>query len=95
MNNIALRLTGESRRSDINPSATRCALLGNCFCRRNSDCGPTQICTTLRGYGNYRVCKTKNEKVSVVKSVLPPVRRLVRYLDVDVPKLAADVLSKC
>lgn len=97
MNNIGSRLIGNGTKLDSSPSITRCALLGICFCTKNSDCGPNQECTTLPGYGLYRACKTKNEKpqCGCEKPKLPPLCDLVKYLDEDVPKLAATALSKC
>lgn len=59
LNNFGLRLTGMSTEMDIDPSTTRCALLDNCFCSESSDCGNSQICTSIPGY-NYKVCETKN-----------------------------------
>lgn len=94
MNKIGLRLQGKGTKLDANPLSTHCALLGSCFCSKNGDCGPNQTCTTLPGY-SYRVCKTNNEEPSSEKQSLPPLKDLVKYLDVDVPKLANAVLSEC
>lgn len=59
LNSFGRRLTYKGTKIDIDPLTTRCALLDNCFCSRNSDCAETQICTSISGY-NYPVCKTKN-----------------------------------
>lgn len=96
MNRIGLRLKGTGTKLDANPLNTRCALLGGCFCSKNSDCGQNQTCTTLPGYVSYPVCKTKNEEPECGKKpTLPPLCDLAKYLDEDVPKLAAAALSKC
>lgn len=97
MNKIGLRLKGVGTKIDANPLSTRCALLGGCFCSKDGDCGVNQTCTTLPGYSQYRVCKTKNEEhqCGCKKPALPPLCDLVKYLDEDVPKIAAAALSKC
>lgn len=99
MNKIGLRLKGKGTQSDANPLSIHCALLGGCFCSKDSDCGPNQTCTTLSGF-TYRVCKTKNEEPECAicnckENTVPPLKDLVKYLDVDVPKLATNVLSTC
>lgn len=60
INNFGRRLKGTGSKVDTDPLLTRCALLDNCFCTKNADCGADQSCTTLPGYA-YRVYKTKNE----------------------------------
>ncbi|KAJ6635041.1 L-gulonolactone oxidase 2 [Pseudolycoriella hygida] len=59
MNNFGRRLTHMDTKIDMDPLTTRCALLDNCFCSKNADCGDAQICTTINGY-KYKACKTKN-----------------------------------
>ncbi|XP_037045984.1 probable L-gulonolactone oxidase 4 [Bradysia coprophila] len=95
MNKVGLRLTGKSTDIDVNPLATRCALLGSCFCSKDTDCGPNQTCTTLPGYDSYHVCQTRNEQCSKPINPIPSLDDLVKYLDVDVAKLAEVALSKC
>ncbi len=95
MNKVGERLTGKSTSFDVNPLATRCALLGSCFCRKDADCGPQQTCTTVAGCGTYLVCKTKNEKCINSSNVPHPEVDFVTYLDKNVAELAADALKKC
>lgn len=95
INKIGLRLKGTGTKSDANPLSTHCALLGGCFCCKNTDCGPHQTCSTIPGYFTYRVCKTKNEEPNGKKNTLPPLSDLVKYLDVEVSKLAAAALITC
>lgn len=59
LNNFGRRLTYNGTKIDIDPLTTKCALLDNCFCSKDSDCADTQTCTTISGY-RYPVCKTKN-----------------------------------
>ena len=97
MNKVGLRLTGKSTDSDVNPLATHCALLGSCFCSKNDDCGPNQICTPLFGYDKYLVCQTKNEvaPVSFDRSIFPVPFGFLSYLVSDVPTLVKAVISNC
>lgn len=60
INSFGHRIKESGTKVDLDPLLTRCALLDNCFCTKNGDCGKNQICTTISGY-SYRVCKTKNE----------------------------------
>lgn len=96
MNSMGLRLTRKGTKVDVNPSQIHCAILSSCICTKDSDCGPTQICTTLPGY-KYRVCKTKNEatKSNVDRSGFPTLSGVMKYLESDIPKLSAAALSKC
>lgn len=59
LNNFGRRLTHMGTNIDIDPLTTRCALLDNCFCSKDSDCGENQACTSILGY-DYPVCETKN-----------------------------------
>lgn len=59
LNNFGRRVTHNGTEIDIDPLTTRCALLDNCFCSEDSDCGVNQICTSISGY-DYPVCETKN-----------------------------------
>lgn len=96
MNKFGLRLKGEGTKQDIDPKTIHCALLDNCFCTKNSDCGSTQTCTTLRGY-TYRVCKTRNEipEYSFDSCVLPPPLGILSYLVEDIPTLVIAAISNC
>lgn len=96
INNFGRRLKGTGTKLDIDSKTTRCALLDNCFCTNNLDCGMSQICSTLPGY-TYRVCKTKNEipEVSFDKSILRPPFNVVSYLLTVVPTSIKGVISNC
>lgn len=95
INNFGRRLKKIGTKVDTDPLVTRCALLDNCFCSKNSDCGDTQLCTALPGY-NYPVCKTKNEIPSVFnKGLLPPPLGILNFLINNVPTLAAALLGNC
>lgn len=96
INNFGRRLKKKGTKVDIDPLVVRCALLDNCFCSKDSDCGATQTCTTLPGY-NYRVCKTKNEVPSVFnKGLLPPPLGILNFLAYNVPTLSTVLLgSNC
>lgn len=96
INSVGLRLKGKGTKVDANPLNIHCALLDSCICTKDSDCGPNQTCTTLPGY-TYHVCKTKNEKpvCNEDSSSFPAISGVVRYLDKDVPQLAAAALKKC
>ncbi|KAJ6645515.1 L-gulonolactone oxidase [Pseudolycoriella hygida] len=59
LNNFGRRLIYDNTEIDSDPLTTRCALLDNCFCSKNADCGLHQTCTTISGF-DYPVCQTKN-----------------------------------
>lgn len=95
INNFGRRIKGTGTTVDTDPLAVRCALLDNCFCSNNSDCGRTQTCTTIPGY-NYNVCKTMSEAPLVFnRASLPPPLGIVSFLAADVPTLAVAVLGNC
>lgn len=95
INNFGRRIKKNGTTVDTDPLIVRCALLDNCICSKNSDCGRTQICTTLPGY-NYPVCKTMNELPLVFsKASLPPPLGILSFLAVDVPTLALALLGNC
>lgn len=96
-NSMGKRLTRKGTKVDVNPLHIHCAMLSSCVCSKNSDCGPTQICTTLPGYSKYRVCKTKNEatECNVDRSDFPPLSGVIEYLQKDVPILTAAAINKC
>lgn len=82
MNNFGRRIKRKGTTVDIDPLTTRCALLSNCICKKNSDCGDEQTCTTIPGY-NYNVCKTRNELPELTgmdKNKLPPPFGVVGFL---------------
>lgn len=92
INNFGRRLKGKGTKVDTDPLVVRCALLDNCFCSKDSDCGATQTCTTLPGY-NYFVCKTKNEVPSAFnKRLLPTPFGILNFLIFNVPNLALSAL---
>lgn len=96
VNKLGLRIARKGTKVNMNPEQVHCALLDSCICTTNTDCGPSQICTTLTGY-TYRVCKTKNEEAECIvdRSGFPALGDVIKYLKTDVPQLAADVLDKC
>lgn len=95
INNFGRRLKKKGTKVDTDPLVVRCALLDNCFCSKDSDCGATQICTTLPGY-NYLVCKTKNEVPSAFnKGLLPPPLGILNFLIYNVPNLGRALLGNC
>lgn len=96
INNFGRRIKRKGTRVDIDPLTTRCALLDNCICSKNCDCGEAQICTTLPGF-NYRVCKTRNEvpEYNVDKNAFPPRSGLLGYLFNGVSTLATAAHAQC
>ncbi len=97
INNFGRRILKTGSKIDIDPLTTRCALLDNCFCSSDSDCGDGQICTTLPGYDLYPVCETKNvvPETKIDRNLFPPPLGIGDFLVNTVPTLAASVLSKC
>lgn len=95
-NNFGRRLTKSGSDIDFDPKTTRCALLDNCICSKDSDCAVTQRCISLTGY-NYTVCKTKNEvpEVQLIKSSFPPPLAVLDWLSITVPTLVIAALAKC
>lgn len=97
MNNFGRRIKRVGTAVDTDPLTTRCALLGNCICSRNSDCGDTQICTTIPGY-NYYVCKTRNELPELTtmdRSKLPPPFGVLGFLLSNIFSSAKRAYSNC
>jgi len=78
MNNFGRRLIGSSEVIDIDPRTTRCALLDNCFCMKDSDCGPTQYCGVVGEASNHTVCRTINDDKVLQRARNPilPIRLL-------------------
>lgn len=96
INSFGRRIKDSGTEVDVDPLVTRCALLDNCFCTKNSDCGDNQICTTISDY-HYRVCKTKNE-VPIdffPKFILPNATGIVNFLSTQSGTLATALLSEC
>lgn len=96
INSFGHRIKKSGRKVDIDPLVTHCALLDNCFCTTNGDCGDNQICTTIANY-KYRVCKTKNEiPINFFpKIILPNATDLFTFFSTQSTKLATALLSEC
>lgn len=96
INNFGRRIKNSGTKVDFDPLITRCALLDNCFCSKNQDCGENQFCTTIPEY-NYNVCKTKNENppISISKSILPKGNALMSFIFTEVETIATALLSDC
>lgn len=96
INNFGRRMTKSGTKIDLDPLTTRCALLDNCICSKNSDCAKKQTCTTIPGY-DYKVCKTNNETPEQVfdRSLFPPPTGLLNWLLTVVPTLSIAALAKC
>lgn len=96
INNFGRRMKRTGSTVDIDPLTTHCALLGNCICSQNDDCGYTQTCTTISGY-NYYVCKTRNElpELPLDKNEFPPPFGVLGYLITDVFTLASAARANC
>ncbi|KAJ6646763.1 L-gulono-1,4-lactone dehydrogenase [Pseudolycoriella hygida] len=96
INNFGRRLKRTGTKLDTDPMTKHCAILDNCICSKDSDCGMNQKCGTLPGY-KYNVCKTENMVVPVPfdRNLLPPPIGIVPYLVSTVPTLVKAVLSKC
>lgn len=97
INNFGRRLKRTGTKMDIDPKTIHCAILDNCICSKNSDCGTNQICSTVSGYV-YKVCRTRNEVAPVVtdiKSLVPPPLGIVPWLVSTLPTLVKSVISNC
>lgn len=96
INNFGRRMKQTGTDIDTDPLTKHCALLDNCICSKDNDCGDTQICTTLPGY-TYRVCQTKNEipEKTVDRNIFPPILGVLDWFTTTVPTLAAAVLANC
>lgn len=96
INSFGRRIKNTGTKVDIDPLTTHCALLDNCFCTKNADCGKNQICTTIDNY-SYRVCQTKNE-VPInffPKLALPNATDLFNFFTLRSERMAAALLSEC
>lgn len=96
INSFGHRIKKSGTKVDIDPLTVHCALLDNCFCTSNGDCGDNQICTTITGY-NYLVCKTKNEiPINFFpKIVLPNGPDLLTFFASEAKNIATALLSEC
>lgn len=96
INNFGRRMKRTGTTVDIDPLTVHCALLDNCICSKDIDCGRDQTCTTLAGY-TYRVCKTRNEvqEFTMDRSAFPPALGVVGYLLNNIHTLANAALAKC
>lgn len=95
INNFGRRIKKSGTKVDFDPLISRCALLDNCFCTKDSDCGDSQICTTISGYSN-NVCKTKNEiPLLFSQSILPKKTDLLYFFSTKIGTLATSLLKVC
>lgn len=94
INNFGRRIKRKGTKVDIDPLTTRCALLDNCICSKNSDCGEHQMCTTLPGY-SYRVCKTRNEVPEFTTDKFPPTLGGLGFLLMNIPTIAKAAHANC
>lgn len=96
INDFGRRIKRTGTKMNIDPLTKHCALLDNCFCSINSDCGANQVCTTVKGY-TYNVCKTRNEVVPIptLKTKLPKPLDIVPWLVSVVPTLVMSAVSNC
>lgn len=96
INNFGRRIKRKGTKVDFDPLTIHCALLDNCICSKDTDCGNDQICTTLPGY-TYPVCKTKNEvpEFTVDKSAFPPALGVLGFLLTNVHTLSNAALANC
>lgn len=95
-NSFGRRMKQKGMKVDIDPLTVRCALLDNCICSADTDCGNDQTCTTLPGY-TYNVCKTKNEvsEFTMDRSSFPPALGVLGYLLNNIHTLANAALADC
>ncbi|KAJ6643890.1 L-gulonolactone oxidase 5 [Pseudolycoriella hygida] len=96
INNFGRRMKRKGTKVDIDPLTVHCALLDNCICSKDTDCGYDQTCTTLPGY-TYPVCKTKNEvkEFTMDTSAFPPALGIFGFFLNNIHTLANAALSKC
>lgn len=96
INSFGRRIKNTGKKVDFDPSVTHCALLDNCFCTTNNDCGVNQMCTSVGDY-TYRVCQTKNEVPLnfFPKFILPNSTGVFEFLATQTVTLATALLSKC
>lgn len=97
LNSFGRRLKKTGTKVDIDPKLKHCALLDNCICSKNTDCGKNQICTTISGY-KYNVCKTRNEApipLPINKSIFPASGDILVFLTGKGLTLSTTLLSNC
>lgn len=96
INNFGRRLKRKGTKVDIDPLTVHCALLDNCICSKDTDCGNDQTCTTLPGY-SYQVCKTRNEvpEFTVDRSFFPPALGAFGFLLNNIHTLVGAVIANC
>lgn len=97
INNFGRRIKRTGTAIDADPSTKRCAILDNCFCSKDSDCGANQLCSTVSGY-DYKVCKTRNEAIptgSDVRSMLTKPGDIVPWFASTAPTLIKSTIIKC
>lgn len=96
INSFGHRMKQTGTKVDTDPATKHCALLDNCICSKDTDCGNTQTCTSLPGY-TYKVCKTINEipEKTVDRNTFPPPLGILDWLATTVPTLATATLANC
>jgi len=96
MNNFGRRMKKTGTTVDTDPSTTHCAILDNCICTKDSDCGDTQRCTSITGY-NYRVCQTKNEfpEKTIDLNSFPPLSGILTWFSTTITTLATQAIANC
>ncbi len=57
MNDFGRRLMGIGTKVNTDPLVTHCALMDDCICKKDGDCGNQQVCSRIEGYPEYPVCK--------------------------------------
>ncbi|XP_037041553.1 L-gulonolactone oxidase-like isoform X1 [Bradysia coprophila] len=96
LNNFGRRLLKIGSKIDIDPLTTRCALLDNCFCSLDTDCGKGQICTTLPGYDDCYVCQAKHvAPVTKFQKNQMPLHDVLDFLVRTVPLSLISVMIEC
>jgi len=97
LNSFGRRMKNIGTKVDVDPAVTHCALLDNCICSKNGDCGKNQICTTIKGY-DYNVCKTRNEApipVPITESIFPGSNAILGFLTGQALTLSTTLLNNC
>jgi len=97
MNNFGRRIKGLDTKIDLDPKVNRCALLDNCLCESDSDCGVNQICGTIPGYPDKPVCRVPNDDkvVSQIQNFKYPKNSLVAWLITNPIRIIAGAKLKC
>jgi len=88
MNNFGRRLKGVGTTMDVDPAATRCALLDYCFCSTSADCGPSQTCASFPNIPQMRTCRTPQDN-----AVLGTMPNYNLNLDNSVPFSLSDIIT--